>query len=229
MNAHILFRNNDILVTPAMARFGPVSYQISGISSIAVYHRPKLNPIAVTLVVGGLRPRGVRLFRARAATGLQPVERDRGAGRADPRCRLAADAPGPRIPAGDEVRRQPRPKPSPPSTASRCSNCARRSKAPSTCSRASSRCAAACAGQRERRRPRRAADGRRAVRRRPSHHARLGRRQRRPRAALRRGSTKARNGNRRLPPLPAACYHRGARARQAPTGNASFAYREETT
>jgi hypothetical protein len=51
MNAHILFRNNDILVTPAMARFGPVSYQMSGISSIAVYHRPKLNPIAVTLVV----------------------------------------------------------------------------------------------------------------------------------------------------------------------------------
>lgn len=51
MNAHILYRNNDILVTPAMARFGPVSYQISAISSIAVYHRPKLNPIAVTLVV----------------------------------------------------------------------------------------------------------------------------------------------------------------------------------
>jgi hypothetical protein len=51
MNAHILFRNNDILVTPAMARFGPVSYQMSGISSIAVYHRPKLNPIAVTLVM----------------------------------------------------------------------------------------------------------------------------------------------------------------------------------
>ena len=51
MNAHILFRNNDILVTPAMARFGPVSYQLSGISSIAVYHRPKLNPIAVTLVM----------------------------------------------------------------------------------------------------------------------------------------------------------------------------------
>ncbi|HZO46119.1 MAG TPA: DUF6232 family protein [Xanthobacteraceae bacterium] len=50
MNAHILFRNNDILVTPAMARFGPVSYQMSAISSIAVYHRPKLNPIAVTLV-----------------------------------------------------------------------------------------------------------------------------------------------------------------------------------
>ena len=51
MNAHILFRNNDILVTPSMARFGPVSYQMSGISSIAVYHRPKLNPIAVTLVM----------------------------------------------------------------------------------------------------------------------------------------------------------------------------------
>ncbi len=51
MNAHILFRNHDILVTPAMARFGPVSYQMSAISSIAVYHRPKLNPIAVTLVM----------------------------------------------------------------------------------------------------------------------------------------------------------------------------------
>ena len=51
MNGHILFRNNDILVTPAMARFGAVSYQMSGISSIAVYHRPKLNPIAVTLMV----------------------------------------------------------------------------------------------------------------------------------------------------------------------------------
>ena len=54
MNAHILFRNNDILVTPAMARFGPVSYQIAGISSIAVYHRPKLNPVAVTLVTAAI-------------------------------------------------------------------------------------------------------------------------------------------------------------------------------
>jgi Family of unknown function (DUF6232) len=51
MNAHILFRTNDILVTPAVARFGPVCYQMSVISSVAVYHRPKLNPIAVTLVL----------------------------------------------------------------------------------------------------------------------------------------------------------------------------------
>lgn len=51
MNTRILFRTNDILVTPAMARFGAVSYQMSGISSIAVYHQPKLNPFAVTLAL----------------------------------------------------------------------------------------------------------------------------------------------------------------------------------
>ena len=106
MNAHILFRNNDILVTPAMARFGPVSYQMSGNQQ----HR-RLSPAEAQsdrgdAGDGGLRPRGVRLFRARAAAGLQPVERDRSTGRADPRYRLAADAPGPRIPAGDEGCRQ---------------------------------------------------------------------------------------------------------------------------
>lgn len=51
MDAHILYRMNDILVTPAVARFGPVSYQVSGITSVAVYHKPKPNPMAVTLVV----------------------------------------------------------------------------------------------------------------------------------------------------------------------------------
>jgi uncharacterized protein DUF6232 len=54
MNAHVLFRTNDILVTPAMARFGAVSYQVAGITSVAVHHRPKLNPIAVTLVVAAV-------------------------------------------------------------------------------------------------------------------------------------------------------------------------------
>lgn len=54
MNAYILFRTNDILVTPAMARFGAVSYQVAGITSVAVYQRPKLNPIAVTLVVAAV-------------------------------------------------------------------------------------------------------------------------------------------------------------------------------
>jgi hypothetical protein len=54
MDTQILFRTNDIVVTPAMARFGPVSYQISSISSVAVYHHPKLNPIAVTLVVAAV-------------------------------------------------------------------------------------------------------------------------------------------------------------------------------
>jgi len=54
LNAHILFHTNDILVTPAMARFGPVSYQIAGISSVAVYHRPKLHPVAVTLALAAV-------------------------------------------------------------------------------------------------------------------------------------------------------------------------------
>jgi hypothetical protein len=54
MNAHVLFRTDDILVTPAMARFGAVSYQVSCITSVAVHHRPKLNPIAVTLVVAAV-------------------------------------------------------------------------------------------------------------------------------------------------------------------------------
>jgi hypothetical protein len=54
MDAQILYRVNDILVTPAVARFGPVSYRVAGITSVAVYHKPKLNPIAVTLVVAAV-------------------------------------------------------------------------------------------------------------------------------------------------------------------------------
>ncbi len=54
MNAHVLFRTDDILVTPAMARFGAVSYQVSGITSVAIQHQPKLNPIAVTLVAAAV-------------------------------------------------------------------------------------------------------------------------------------------------------------------------------
>ena len=54
MDTQILFHTNDIVVTPAMARFGPVSYQMTGITSVAVYHHPKLNPIAVTLVVAAV-------------------------------------------------------------------------------------------------------------------------------------------------------------------------------
>jgi Family of unknown function (DUF6232) len=50
-NAHVLFHSNNIVVTPAMARFGPVSYQMAVISSVAVYHRQKLNPVAVTLAL----------------------------------------------------------------------------------------------------------------------------------------------------------------------------------
>jgi hypothetical protein len=50
MDAH-LFRTDDILITPTVARFGPVSYQVATISSVAVYHRPRLNLIAVTLVL----------------------------------------------------------------------------------------------------------------------------------------------------------------------------------
>ncbi|MPZ36510.1 MAG: hypothetical protein GEU95_00355 [Rhizobiales bacterium] len=54
MDAQILYRVNDILVTPTVARFGPISYQMSGITSVAVYHQPKLNPIAVVLVVAAV-------------------------------------------------------------------------------------------------------------------------------------------------------------------------------
>jgi hypothetical protein len=46
-----LYRTDDILITPTVARFGPVSYQVASISSVAVYHRPRLNPIAVTLLL----------------------------------------------------------------------------------------------------------------------------------------------------------------------------------
>jgi hypothetical protein len=51
VNKNILYRTNDILVTPSMARFGAVSYQMSSISSIAVYHHARLSPFAVTLGV----------------------------------------------------------------------------------------------------------------------------------------------------------------------------------
>ncbi|MBX9776320.1 MAG: hypothetical protein K2Y71_18225 [Xanthobacteraceae bacterium] len=54
MDTQILYRVNDILVTPAMARFGPVSYQMAGISSVAVFHHQKLNPIAVTTVLAAV-------------------------------------------------------------------------------------------------------------------------------------------------------------------------------
>jgi Family of unknown function (DUF6232) len=47
----ILFRTDNILVTPAVARFGPVSYQVATVTSVAVYHRQRLNPIAVVLVL----------------------------------------------------------------------------------------------------------------------------------------------------------------------------------
>ena len=47
----VLFRTDNILVTPAVVRFGPVSYQVATITSVAVYHRQRLNPIAVTLVL----------------------------------------------------------------------------------------------------------------------------------------------------------------------------------
>jgi hypothetical protein len=50
MDDHI-FRMDDIVITPTVAKFGPVSYQVASISSVAVYHRPRLNPIALTLVL----------------------------------------------------------------------------------------------------------------------------------------------------------------------------------
>lgn len=46
-----IFRLDDIVITPTVAKFGPVSYQVASISSVAVYHRPRLNPIALTLVL----------------------------------------------------------------------------------------------------------------------------------------------------------------------------------
>ena len=54
MSAHILYRANDILVTPAMARFGAVSYRMNSVTSVGVYHKPKLNPIAVTLALAAV-------------------------------------------------------------------------------------------------------------------------------------------------------------------------------
>ena len=47
----VLFRTNDILVTPAVVRSGPVSYQVATITSVAVYHRQRLHPLAVTLIL----------------------------------------------------------------------------------------------------------------------------------------------------------------------------------
>ena len=50
----VLFRTDNILVTPAVVRFGPVSYQVATITSVAVHHRQRLNPIAVTLVLAAV-------------------------------------------------------------------------------------------------------------------------------------------------------------------------------
>jgi hypothetical protein len=54
MDSNILFQNNSIAVTPAVARFGPASYQIATITSVAVYHRQKLSPMAVMLVTAAV-------------------------------------------------------------------------------------------------------------------------------------------------------------------------------
>jgi len=51
---HVLLRTDTILVTPAVIRFGPVSYQVATITSVAVHHRQRLNPIAVTLVLAAV-------------------------------------------------------------------------------------------------------------------------------------------------------------------------------
>lgn len=50
MDAQILYRTNNIVVMPAVARFGPASYQMAAISSVGVYLSNKLNPVA--LIVG---------------------------------------------------------------------------------------------------------------------------------------------------------------------------------
>ena len=50
----VLFRADNILVTPTVVRFGPVSYQVATITSVAVYHRQRLSPIAVTLVLAAV-------------------------------------------------------------------------------------------------------------------------------------------------------------------------------
>ena len=152
MNTHILFRDDDILVTPAMARFGA-----GVLSDVGNQQRRRLSPAEAQsdrrdAGDGGLRLAAFAYFGREQHAGLQPLERDRGAGRADPRHRLAADAPGPRIPAGDEGRGQRdrnrhhlRPR-----AGVRAARGDRR--APSTCRGFTS--SAACADRGERRRPR---------------------------------------------------------------------------
>lgn len=54
MSSNALFENDSIVITPAVARFGPVSYQVATIASVAVYHRQKLSPIAVFLVTAAV-------------------------------------------------------------------------------------------------------------------------------------------------------------------------------
>lgn len=51
MDTHILFRTDEILVTPTVVRFGPVSYQVATITSVAVHNRQRFNPFAVALVL----------------------------------------------------------------------------------------------------------------------------------------------------------------------------------
>jgi hypothetical protein len=54
MATQILFRTDEILVTPAVARFGPVSYQIANIASVGIYERRRFNPLAGVLVLTAL-------------------------------------------------------------------------------------------------------------------------------------------------------------------------------
>jgi hypothetical protein len=50
----VLLRAGSIEITTKIARFGGISYQMSNVGSVALYHVRKFNPIAVLMFLAGL-------------------------------------------------------------------------------------------------------------------------------------------------------------------------------
>lgn len=70
MSAQVLFKSNDITVTPTVARFGGVSYQIANIGSVSIFIENRLRTLTFVLaLVAGV----VAIF---GLTSPPPQDRD---------------------------------------------------------------------------------------------------------------------------------------------------------
>ena len=65
----LLFEQNDVRITPHVASFGSISYQISSIGSVDVGQRKKRHPVVVVVFLLGLGALATAIVASRA-TGL---------------------------------------------------------------------------------------------------------------------------------------------------------------